>query len=686
MSQEREPVAESSPARRPFWGLIREGSRHRPGGGWAVLISAGSVAATLYVLWIGALATVTGGVALDAAAQLKQFGFPHHALEAFGIWARAFTANYHLDTSIFIGITFPIAFLTTTAQRDRKALAWTDIALAALSIAVAAYYVVYDDRFLNWSRGFTQPTTADIVVGFTLVVLVVELCRRCTGWGLTSLVLVLLAFTFFGHLMPGPLKHENFSVAYFIEEMTVMTSGIYGSPLEVAATYAFLFVLFGNFYEKAGGGSLFFELAGAITGRMVGGAAKACVTASGLYGSVSGSPTADVATTGPLTIPIMKKMGIPAARAGAIEATASSGGAMLPPVMGAVAFIMSDLTNIPYATIALASLLPALLYYTSIYILVHNEAVRNNEARMPEDQIVPLHRALARGWRHLLPLGALVGLLIMGYTPVYVAAGSTAAVIVLSWFWRETAIGPRRFVQCCTDTIAQLVPLVGAVAGAGIVIGAIEISALAGKFTLLITYLSGGMLVPTLVLAAVFLVLLGMGMPTPAVYITAAALLVPVLRQTFNLPEMQVHLFMLYFACLSAITPPVAVANFAASAIAGVNPMALGGYAVKLAVGGFVLPFFFLFNPGLNMEGGIGAIAVAVVFASAMVTFASFALQGCLGARTIAWPLRLLLAACMVGAIVPRPELQAAAAVLGALVLVAVWRFAPREALAEPAR
>ena len=192
-----------------------------------------------------------------------------------------------------------------------------------------------------------------------------------------------------------------------------------------------------------------------------------------------------------------------------------------------------------------------------------------------------------------------------GYTPVYVAAGSTAAVIVLSWFHRPSAIGPRRFVECCTDTITQLVPLVGAVAAAGVVIGAIEISALAGKFTLLINTLSGGLLVPTLLLSAVFLVLLGMGMPTPAVYIMGAALLAPVLRGMFNLPEMQVHLFMLYFACLSAITPPVAVANFAAGAIAGVNPMALGPYAVKLAIGGFILPFYFLFNPGLNMQGSV---------------------------------------------------------------------------------
>src|SRR5258706_87096 len=250
--------------------------------------------------------------------------------------------------------------------------------------------------------------------------------------------------------MPGALRHDNFGITYFVEMMTIMENGVFGAPLEVAATYAFLFVLFGSFYEKAGGGQLFFDLASAVTGRMRGGAAKACVTASGLYVSVSGSPTADV------------------------------------------------------------------------------------------------------------------------------AAGATAGVIVLSWFHRPNAIGPRRFVECCTDTITQLVPLVGAVAAAGVVIGAIEISALAGKFTLMINAVSGGLLVPTLLLSAVFLILLGMGMPTPAVYIMGAALLAPTLRGVFNLPEMQVHLFMLYFACLSAITPPVAVANFAAGAIAGVNPMALG--------------------------------------------------------------------------------------------------------------
>jgi TRAP transporter 4TM/12TM fusion protein len=338
-----------------------------------------------------------------------------------------------------------------------------------------------------------------------------------------------------------------------------------------------------------------------------------------------------------------------------------------------VAFIMSDITGIAYQSIAWASLLPALIYYYSIFLLVHNEAVRNNEPRLPEDQIVPLWRALAAGWRHLLPLAALIWLLVAGYTPVYVAAGATAAVIVLSWFHRPSAIGPRRFVECCTDTITQLVPLVGAVAAAGVVVGAIEISALAGKFTLMISAISGGLLVPTLLLSALFLILLGMGMPTPAVYIMGAALLAPVLRGVFNLPEMQVHLFMLYFACLSAITPPVAVANFAAGAIADVNPMALGPYAVKLAIGGFILPFYFLFNPGLNMQGGVLYILECVLFAIAMCTFASFALQGYLGARPIAWPLRLLLFVCGVATVSPRFDVTLAATLVGAAVLGFVY-------------
>ena len=655
--------------------LTREGVRHRPGGAWTALIAVASVAAALYVLWIGALATITGDAALALAQRLGDKG----ALEAFAVWARAFSVQYHLDISVFIAVTFPIAFLTTTATHTRRTLHWTDVVLAAIAFAIAVHYIVDADRLLNWSRGFSRPTTADTIAGFALVAIVVELCRRATGWGLTSLVLVLLAYTFFGHLLPGALRHENYTQRYFIEMMTIMENGIFGAPLEVAASYAFLFVLFGSFFEKTGGGQLFFDVAGAVTGRMRGGAAKACVTASGLYGSISGSPTADVATTGPLTIPIMKRMGIPGERAGAIEAAASSGGAMLPPVMGAVAFIMSDITSIPYYEIAVASVLPALLYYAAIYVLVHNEAVRGGEGRMPEDQIVPLRVALARGWRHLLPLVALVALLVLGYTPTYVAAGSTAAVIVLSWLSPKDAITARRFVTCCTDTILQLVPLVGAVAGAGVVIGCIEISGLAGKFSLLITYLSGGYIASTLVLSAAFLVLLGMGMPTPAVYIMGAALLGPTLLTKFNFPMLPAHLFLLYFACLSAVTPPVAVANFAAGAIAGVNPMRLGPWAVRLAIGGFLVPFYFLFNHGVLMQGGAREIVASFALGFLMVTCGSLALHGWWGGARIPPWIRMVLAIATVGIIDPAAVVQAPSALVAVVVLAGLWAYNRRK-------
>jgi TRAP-type uncharacterized transport system fused permease subunit len=229
--------------------LLAAGVRHRPGGPWYVFIQAASVAAALYVLWIGALATITGTAALRLS---KEISFVEAPLVAFGTWARAFTAQFHLDISIFIAITFPIAYLTTTAGPWRRRLNWIDVALAAASLAVALYYIVLNDKFLHWSRGFSQPSVWDIAVGLTLVALVVELCRRSTSYGLTLLLLAMLAFTVFGRWMPGGLRHDNFSINYFIEMMTIQENGIFGAPLEVAATYAFLFVLFGNFYNKAG--------------------------------------------------------------------------------------------------------------------------------------------------------------------------------------------------------------------------------------------------------------------------------------------------------------------------------------------------------------------------------------------------------------------------------------------------
>jgi len=293
---------------------------------------------------------------------------------------------------------------------------------------------------------------------------------------------------------------------------------------------------------------------------------------------------------------------------------------------------------------------------------------------MPESEIVSLGKALARGWVFFLPLGAMVALLMMGFTPSYVAAGSTFAVIALSWLTPKYAIGPRRFVAACVETIAQLVPLIGAVAAAGLIMGCLEVTGLAGKFSFLLNNLAYGQLIPTLILSGVFLIILGMGMPTVAVYTLGVALLAPTLIGKFDLPVMGVHMFLVFYASLSAITPPVAVANFAAAAISGANPMALGPYACKLTVGGFMAPFFFLFNPGLLMEGSIEQIVSDFVMAGLMVAYASLGLHGWWGKTPIVWPLRLVLMASGLAIIHPAASIQWPAALIGGAVLLALWK------------
>jgi TRAP transporter 4TM/12TM fusion protein len=581
----------------------------------------------------------------------------------------------HLQIALFLVLLLPIAFLTTTSAQGVERLTPIDYGLAVVSSLVAAWFAINEPRYANWMTGFSTPSTGDTIAGLILLALCVELCRRAVGIGLTAILFALLAYTAFGHYIPGGFYHSPISLPYFLEMQTIGTDGIFGTPLYVAASYAFLFVLFGNFYVLSGGGRLFFDLAAALTGRMVGGPAKACVVSSGLYGSISGSPVADVATTGPISIPIMKRIGIPAERAGAIEAAASTGGAMLPPVMGAVAFLMSNFTGIPYYLIAFYAYVPALVYYLGVFALVHFEAVRLDLGRLPEDQIVGLRLAFLNNWPSLIPIVVLIWLLVSGFSAAYVAAGSAVSVVLASWLRREGAIGPRRFVEACVETCHAMVPLVAAVAAAGIIIGSIELTGLSGKFTLLLFELSGGLLIPSLLLAAAVLVLLGMGMPTTGVYIMGIALLAPVFIGKFGLPLMQVHMFMLFYSCMSAITPPVAVAAFAAASIAGANPFRLAPYACKLAVGGFVLPFFFLFNDGILMQGGLAKIVSDTVIGSGLVLTCALILHGHIGRRPMPLWARAALVLLALAMFFPRPELQFGAILLSFGLFIALRNF-----------
>jgi TRAP transporter 4TM/12TM fusion protein len=621
--------------------------------------------------WVGRLVASLSVAAVFVIGYLALFGF----------------VTQHMQVALFLLLLLPVCFLTTTWSPNVERLTFVDYAFTAVSVAASLWFVVNEPRYANWLFGFAVPSTGDVLAGCALILLCIELCRRTIGPGLTSVLLVLLAYVAFGQFITGSFHHAPVSFFYFLEMQVIGIDGIFGSSLYVAASYAFLFVLFGNLYVASGGGQLFFDVAAALTGRAVGGPAKACVVSSGLYGMISGSPVADVATTGPVTIPIMRRIGISAERAGAIEAAASTGGSMLPPVMGAVAFLMSNFTGIPYFQICEYAALPAIGYYIGVFWLVHLEAVRLDLGRVPEDQIVGLRLALINNWPSIIPIVVLIWLLTSGYSPAYIAAGSAVSVVLSSWFSRQGAILPWRFVAACVATCYAMVPLTAAVAAAGIIIGSIELTGLSGKFTLLLFELSGGYLLSSLFFAALVLVLLGMGMPTVGVYIMGVALLAPVFVGKFALPTMPVHMFLLFYSCMSAITPPVAVAAFAAGSIAGANPFRLAPYACKLAVGGFVLPFYFLFNDGMLLQGGLVQIVSQTAIGFALVLTSSLALHGHVRQKPVAWLWRggFVLLALLMG--VPQPALQYAAVAAAAMAFFWLHREAQGAGapVAEPA-
>lgn len=619
-----------------YVGFIGEGTRHRPGGFFGYVVVAMSVAISLYALWLGSIGT--------------------HPPLRYGM--------------IFITVMLPLTFLTTTATERSTTLSVADVVLAIASLAIGVYLLANIDRYLRWIQGLTAPTIVETIAGIALVLLVIEATRRTVGLGLTLVVLALMAYTFFGQFLSGVFYHRPVNLDFFLTQQVFSDNGIFGAPVQVVATYAFLFVLFGNLFHKAGGGQFFFDIAAALTGRMTGGPAKACVTSSALYGSISGSPTADVATTGQVNIPLMKRVGYTSTFSGAVEATASSGGALLPPVMGAVAFLMAEFTGIPYSGIIKAAALSAVLYYVGVFLQVHHRTQRWGMGRLPSDQIVGIWVALKRGWHYLIPLFILVYYLVAGFTPSMIAVVAAGATLVISWFKRSTRIGPRDLIDAFTTTVHMLVSLAAAVAAAGLVIGSINLTGLAGKFTYLIFSITGGLLIPALMVAMVISILLGMGMPTPAVYVMAAALIAPPLLD-LGVPELQAHLFLLYFAAMSAITPPIAVAAFTAAPIANANPMSIGFLAVRLAIVGFIVPYIFVFRPGLLLQGS--GLDILAAFVSGVITVFALAaaVEGWFGPGPLAWWERALLAAVGIAVVYP----NFATTIVGAIVIASLLGF-----------
>ena len=522
-----------------------------------------------------------------------------------------------------------LTFLVITPNKHTQTLniTWLDWLLATLSTLTGGYFLAQAESISERITLLDPLTDLDLFASILLIVLTIEAVRRTVGLGLTLLVVVFIAYNLFGDRLSGPLSHGEISLTHFTDIMVFTTDGLFGVPLRVAATYAFLFVMFGTALAKTGGADFFFDVAAALSGRSPGGPAKIAVVSSGLYGTISGSPTSDVVTTGAVTIPMMKRLGYSPAFAGAVEVAASTGGSLLPPVMGAAAFIMAEYTGIAYIDIALAALIPAFLYYLSIYFLVHLRAQRDNLSALDEGQSTDLIATLKRGGLFIVPLIAITWALLDGYTPTYAAIYGLIAVFIVSLFRAESRMGPGDIIDVLAETSLRMVAVAGACAAAGLVIGGITMTGLASKLGHLVFLMAGSSEFLSLIIAAIITIVLGMGMPTPSAYILAAVLIGPVMK-SLGIETLAAHLFLLYFAVMSALTPPVAVAAYAASAIADESPLKIAVNAVRIALPAFLVPFAFVATPALVLQGDWLQILVAILTVGLGLILIVIALEG----------------------------------------------------------
>ena len=515
---------------------------------------------------------------------------------------------------ITLGFSLTLAFLlfprAKSAPRDR--IPWTDLALAVLSLACVGYMFRYYDYVVNRFPTAHPLATSDKVVGVVATLLVLEATRRTIGASLPIVAVCFLAYGLTGPWLPAVLRHRGLTLEITIDQTYFTTEGIFGVPLGVAGSYVILFIIFGAFLEKSGAGQFFMNFANAIAGGARGGPGKVSVVSSSLFGTISGSAVANVMVDGWLTIPMMKKTGFKPEAAAAIEAVASTGGQIMPPVMGAAAFVMAEFLGMSYTKIMIAAAIPAIFYYGALFAAIHFNAMRSGLRGIPKHELPILGAIIVRQGHLFLPVLVIMALLIMGFTATYAAIVCAAVVIAVSWVRFETGLRFKSCLAALREGAEQTVPVAMACASAGIVIGIVLQTGLALRFTSFLIDLAAGHLIFALLITMVAGIILGMGMPTTPAYIMQAALLIPAIIK-LGVPPLAAHMFAFYFSCLSAVTPPVALAVYAAASIGGAGLWGAGLQAMKFAAAGFIVPFFFVYSPALLFQGTwteIGSVLV----------------------------------------------------------------------------
>lgn len=502
-----------------------------------------------------------------------------------------------------------LAFLVLPGFNGRtERVGWFDVLLLLGALAGALYPSMNLSYIQNRMYYVDDPLLMDYVFGGALIVLIMEATRRATGWALPITAMIFLIYG---------VTHGNQPVSMMLDQLYLTTEGIFGIPLYVSATYVMLFILFGAFVERSGAGQLFMDFALALAGHTSGGPAKVAVITSSLFGTVSGSAVANVMTTGTFTIPLMMRTGYRPAFAGAVEAVASTGGQLMPPIMGAAAFVMAEFLGVSYLTVAGFAILPALLYYVAVFMAVHFEAKRIGLVGLPKADLPRLREVLVERGHLFLPLVVIVVVLLSGRSAAFSALCGIGSVIPTTWLrasTRKTFTWSAIFDALESGAQNTLVVAL-ACASAGIVIGVITLTGLGLAFTGLVLELSQNSLLLALFLTMLAGILLGMGLPTTPAYIVQVALLVPALVK-LGVQVEAAHLFVLYFAVLSAITPPVAMAVYAANGISRGTLIQTSWAAVKLGLTGYIIPFMFVFSPSLLLMGDLGTVVLATVTAT----------------------------------------------------------------------
>ncbi len=501
-----------------------------------------------------------------------------------------------------LGLAVTIAFLLFGAKGETKtAISWPDLAIAAVGFGVLMY-AAWDFSFLLREQSYRPPGIT--VIGAVVVVTVMEGIRRRAGWALFSIVAVFLVYALFADKVPGDLIGKALTPVRLVQYVGFDPSAVFSTPLAVGTIIVVLFVFFGKLLFAAGGGAFFTDLAMAATGRTRGGSAKISVVASALFGSISGSAVSNVVTTGVVTIPLMRRGGYNKTDAGAIEAIASTGGQLTPPIMGAAAFLMAEFLDISYMTVVVAALVPAALYYVSVFIQVDLIAGRDKIQQVDED-VMRVQDVLKAGWHFGLPFGVLLGALFwLRYDPEDSALLSSIAIVLVGFLrgYRGERLTLSKLRDVFVQTGISMVDLILIVAAAGFVIGILNITGLGFALTLVLVDAIGSNLVLILAVSAIICIFLGMGMPTTGVYVLLAALVAPSLVEA-GVSPIAAHLFILYFGMMSMITPPVALAAFAAAAITKSNPLTTGLAAMRVGWAAYIIPFIFVGTPALIMEG-----------------------------------------------------------------------------------